>query len=50
MLENINENVLIEKSHAKIYPSTKFKFLSRRELAVVEDRRKANLVIFKYVK
>lgn len=46
MLENINENVLIEKSHAKIYPSTKFKFLSRRELAVVEDRRKANLVIF----
>lgn len=46
MLENINENVLIAKSHAKIYPSTKFKFLSRRELAVVEDRRKANLVIF----
>lgn len=46
MLENINENVLITKSHAKFYPSTKFKFLSRRELAVVEDRRKANLVIF----
>lgn len=46
MLENINENVLIAKSHAKIYPFTKFKFLSRRELAIVEDRRKANLVIF----
>lgn len=46
MLENINENVLIAKSHAKIYPSTKFKFLSRREMAIVEDRRKTDLVSF----
>lgn len=44
MLENISEKVLIDRSHVKFYPLTKFKFLSRRELVEVVRRR--NHVIF----
>lgn len=44
MLENISEKVLIDRSHVKFYPLTKFKFLSRRELVEVVRRR--NRVIF----
>ena len=40
MLENISERVLINRSHTKFYPLTKFKFLSRKELAEVVRRRK----------
>ena len=40
MLENISESVLIDSSHAKFYPLTKFKFLSRKELAEVVERRR----------
>ena len=40
MLENISERVLIDSSHAKFYPLTKFKFLSRKELAEVVERRR----------
>lgn len=39
MLENISEKVLIDRSHAKFYPLTKFKFLSRKELVEVVRRR-----------
>lgn len=41
MLENISENVLIDRSHTKFYPLTKFKFLSRKELAEVVRRRES---------
>ena len=40
MLESISERVLINRSHTKFYPLTKFKFLSRKELAEVVRRRK----------
>lgn len=39
MLENISENVLIDRNHVKFYPFTKFKFLSRKELVEVVRRR-----------
>lgn len=46
MLENISEKILISRSHAKFYPLTKFKFLSRKELALVEERRKVSKIKF----
>lgn len=46
MLENISEKILISKSHAKFYPLTKFKFLSRKEFSLVEERRKSSKIQF----